>query len=128
MSEPANQPPPARGVTRVSPTVARKIARRAATEVDGVAGTMESRLSRIVPWVHGGGPVDVDADVRVGDVDIDLSISVRYPEPAGRVAQAVRAHVSDRLSTLTGLRVSRVDITVENLAVGTGPTASTRVE
>lgn len=134
VSEPASEPestarrPAGRGTTRIGPSVARKIAQRAATEVDGVAGTMESRLSRLVPWVHGDGPVDVDADVGVDDVHIDLSISVRYPEPAGRVAGAVRAHVSDRLSALTGLRVSRIDITVENLAVAPGHAPAARVE
>ena len=87
-----------RGLLDISPTVAEKIARRAATEVDGTSGSMKA-----------------DADVAPGRASIRLELGVEYPRPVGAVAAEVRRRVTERVNELTGLTVEAVDVTVSEL-------------
>ena len=118
-----------RGVTIISPGVVEKIASRAASEVDGVAG-VRSGVGRLVNRLlsrssEDGAEVGTEADVRRGEAAVELTLSVRYPEPVGQVAARVRRHVKERVLALTGLEVTEVDITVPELV--TAVAASPRV-
>ncbi|MBF6387281.1 Asp23/Gls24 family envelope stress response protein [Nocardia farcinica] len=86
------------GVTVVADRVVRKIAARAAREVEGVEP-------------------DVDVAVRVlGDrASLDVRLAVGYPRPVGRTSDSCRAHLIRRTGELTGLTVDRVDIVVNRL-------------
>ena len=116
-------PPDGRGVTTVAPAVFERIAARAASEVDGVEGTVSSGLGRFLPWA-GGTPVEAEVDVDTRDQDqdqdavaLDLTLNVAYPRPVGQVAGHVRDRVIERIRALTGRSVRRVDVTVVDLVV-----------
>jgi uncharacterized alkaline shock family protein YloU len=107
----------ARGETIIAPTVVEKIATRAASEVAGVGGVVETGLSRLLPWSVGGGgqPARAAADVGAETVSIDLTVNVLYPEPVAAVTNRVREQVTRRLGELCGLRATEVNITVPAL-------------
>ena len=84
--------------------MAGKIAENAAREVAGVREVSErGGLRRTRP---------ASATVRGGEVEIGLTVSVAYPMPVRAVAGQIRNHVAARVAALTGLRVSRVDVTM----------------
>jgi uncharacterized alkaline shock family protein YloU len=53
----------------------------------------------------------VSADTTV----LDVRLSIAYPASVGKTTAAVRRHLVGRVRELTGLTVSRVDITVTAL-------------
>ena len=105
-----------RGETIIAPSVVEKIATRAASEVDGVGGVLETGLSRLLPWSVGdGSPARASAEVGAETVTVDLTVNVLYPEPVAVVTNSVRAHVTRRLAELCGLQATEVNITVPAL-------------
>ena len=74
--------------------------------VGGVLGTRETSLTSLPK---------ASADVDGSLVVLSLSISVRWPAPVPEVSDAVRQHVCDRVTELTGLIVSEVSISVTEL-------------
>ena len=116
---PAPVPPERRGRTEVADRVAGKIAGRAACEVAGVRDVSERGGLRKTRTAS--------ATVRGGEVEIGLTVSVAYPVPLRAVAAQIRNHVAARVATLTGLRVSRVDVTMTELTMTefTAPQAPT---
>ena len=107
-----------RGETIIAPTVVEKIATRAASEVDGVGGVVQTGLSRLLPWSIGDpGPARAAAEVGGDTVSVDLTVNVLYPEPVAAVTNQVRTHVTQRLAQLCGLRATEVNIAVPALVV-----------
>ena len=105
-----------RGETIIGPTVVEKIAARAASEVDGVGGVLQTGLSRLLPWsVGGGSPARASAEVGAETVTVDLTVNVVYPEPVAVVTNGVRDHVTRRLAELCGLRATEINIAVPAL-------------
>jgi uncharacterized alkaline shock family protein YloU len=74
--------------------------------VGGALGTRETSLDSLPK---------ASADVDGSLVVLSLSISVRWPAPVPEVSDAVRQHVCDRVTELTGLIVSEVSISVTDL-------------
>ena len=105
-----------RGETIISPSVVEKIANRAASEVNGVSGVVQTGLSRLLPWTVGS-ETHASAEVGTETVTVDLTVNVVYPEPVARVTNGVRAHVTRRLAELCGLRATEVNITVPALVL-----------
>ena len=105
-----------RGETIIGPSVVEKIATRAASEVDGVGGVVQTGLSRLLPWSVGGdSPARASAEVGIDTVTVDLTVSVLYPQPVAAVTNEVRSQVIRRLSELCGLRATEVNIAVPAL-------------
>lgn len=105
-----------RGETIIAPTVVEKIASRAASEVDGVGGVVQTGLSRLLPWTVGGdSPARASAEVGGDTVTVDLTVNVCYPEPVAAVTNEVRTQVTRRLAELCGLRATAVNIAVPAL-------------
>jgi uncharacterized alkaline shock family protein YloU len=105
-----------RGETIIGPAVVEKIAIRAASEVGGVGGVVQTGLSRLVPWTVGpDAPARASAEVGTDTVTVDLTVNVLYPEPVAAVTNEVRAQVIRRLSELCGLRATEVNIAVPAL-------------
>ena len=105
-----------RGETIISPAVVEKIATRAASEVDGVGGVVQTGLSRLLPWSVGGdSPAQASAEVGAETVTVDLTVNIVYPQPVAVVTNGVRAHVTRRLAELCGLRATEVNIAVPAL-------------
>ncbi len=107
-----------RGETIIAPAVVEKIATRAASEVDGVGGVVETGLSRLLPWSIGEtSSARASAEVRTDTVSVDLTVNVLYPQPVAHVTNQVRGHVTQRLAELCGLRATEVNIAVPGLVV-----------
>ena len=105
-----------RGETIIGPTAVEKIATRAASEVDGVGGVVQTGLSRLLPWSVGNdAPARASAEVSTDTVTVDLTVNVLYPQPVAAVTNEVRARVIERLSALCGLRATEVNIAVPAL-------------
>ncbi|MFB4277239.1 MULTISPECIES: Asp23/Gls24 family envelope stress response protein [unclassified Nonomuraea] len=112
---PAQRPAPlpapeGRGRTEVADRVVTKIACCAAREVPEVR---EVNL-RALPWAPAS-----SGEVHGGQAVVRLNVRVAYPAPLRAVAGRLREHVMRRVALQTGLRVTRLDITMTDLDVTT---------
>ncbi len=96
-----------RGRTDVADRVVERLAARAVTEVAGVGGSAHRVLGVAVGDQEA---VQVTARVTGDRAELDVRLSVVYPECA---------HLVARTEELTGLVVSKVDITVTELRTAT---------
>jgi uncharacterized alkaline shock family protein YloU len=111
-----------RGATTIQDGVVSKVAGIAAQEVDGVrmgsGGTSQAvgSIMSAVPGV-GGGSESRGVSVEVGEVEaaVALSMSVEYGRTIHQIAEAVRSNVIRRVENLLGLRVTEVNITVNDI-------------
>lgn len=119
LTAPATDDP--RGALVIANRVGEKIVVRAALAVDGVIeyqGVVGSLLSGSRP-----GRAIVGADypqARVDDMSesaprVSVTVALRWPCAITDVCVEVRAHVADELARLTGIRPSRVDVTVAQI-------------
>ena len=114
------------GKTSIADSVVEKIAGVAAREVSGVHemgrgaartfGTIKERLP-----VGGSGPnvsqgIKVDVGERQAAIDIDLVVDYGVSIPD--VSQAVRDNVIKRIERMTGLEVTEVNISVDDVFLG----------
>ncbi len=111
-----------RGTTTIQDGVVSTVAGIAAQEVEGVrmgsGGTSQAvgNIMSAVPGV-GSGSESRGVSVEVGEVEaaVDLSMSVEYGRVIHQIAEAVRTNVIRRVENLVGLRVTEVNISVNDL-------------
>lgn len=103
-------PPAERGRTIIADRVVDRVAVAATSEVDQVLaprGGWTRLVGRSLPSAHA---------VVAGKIcKIEVDVAVPWSAPLPRVAAQVRDHVADRVHALTGLAVSRVDVTVADV-------------
>ncbi len=112
-----------RGATRIEDSVVSKIAGIAAQEVDGVrmgGGTSQAiggLLSSVTGSSTGGGGQSRGVSVEVGEVEaaVDATLTVAYGKSIPQVAEAVRRNIINRVENLVGLRVTEVNISVNDV-------------
>lgn len=116
----------AQGRTSIADSVVAKIAGVAAREVAGVHemgrgaarafGTIKGRL----PGGGSGPNVSQGIGVEVGErqAAIDIDLVVEYGVSIPDVAQAVRDNVIQRLERMTGLQVTEVNVSVDDVYLG----------
>ena len=112
-----------RGGTRIEDSVVSKIAGIAAQEVDGVrmgAGTSQAiggLLSSVTGSSGRSGGQSRGVSVEVGEVEaaVDVTLTVAYGISIPQVAEAVRRNIINRVENLVGLRVTEVNITVNDV-------------
>lgn len=112
-----------RGGTRIEDSVVQKIAGIAAQEVDGVrmgGGTTQAVggiLSSITGGSAGGGSQTRGVSVEVGEVEsaVDITMTVEYGKSIPQISEAVRRNIVNRIENLTGLNVTEVNITVNDV-------------
>ena len=111
-----------RGGTRIEDSVVSKIAGIAAQEVDGVrmgGGTSQAigGLLSSVTGSGGSGGQSRGVSVEVGEVEaaVDVTLTVAYGISIPQVAEAVRRNIINRVENLVGLRVTEVNITVNDV-------------
>jgi len=108
-----------RGSTTIQDSVVSKIAGIAAQEVDGIrmgSGTSQT-ASNLLGSITGGGGQTQGVSVEVGQEEtaIDLTLTVEYGKSVPQIAEAVRRNVANRVESLVGLRVTEVNIAVNNV-------------
>jgi uncharacterized alkaline shock family protein YloU len=84
------------------------IVRGAVSAVEGVRLDRPGRVSRALPGRRDAVSWVLDED----GVTFDLDVAAGYGVVLPRAAEAVRASVSDAVTSMTGLRVRSIDITV----------------
>ena len=116
-----------RGSTNISDTVVQKIAGIAAQEVENVqmgggataavTGFLGSVSGAVTGSSSGGGSPTSGVSVEVGEQEaaIDLTMAIEYGTPIPQTAEEVRRNVVNRVENLTGLRVTEVNITVNDV-------------
>ena len=111
-----------RGNTVIQDTVVSKIAGIAAGEVDGIrmgsgASQTASNLLGSIPGVSGGSSQTQGVSVEVGQEEaaVDLTVTVEYGKSVPQLAEAVRRNVTNRVESLVGLRVTEVNVHVNNV-------------
>lgn len=112
-----------KGKTTIAESVVTKIAGIAAREVSGVhaMGSGTSRafgaLKERLPGSAANRSVGQGVAVEVGErqAAVDIDIVAEYGVPLVDLANSVRQNVSSRLERMTGLEVTEVNITVDDI-------------
>ncbi|WP_432561746.1 Asp23/Gls24 family envelope stress response protein [Kineococcus sp. SYSU DK003] len=118
-----------RGSLQVQDKAVRRIAEAAAREVPGVAANAEgasgqgtlSATANAVGNTLGRGYPRVDVHLAGRRARAEVEIITRWPQPAARVAAAVRDNVAERLRTLADLDVDAVEVRVAKVVRPTTP-------
>ena len=110
-----------RGTTTIQDGVVSKVAGIAAQEVEGVrmGGGASQAVGSIMSAVPGvsSGSESRGVSVEVGEVEaaVDLTMNVEYGRTIHQIAEAVRRNVIRRVENLVGLRVTEVNIAVNDI-------------
>ncbi len=121
MSRRGNEPlSPGLGSTTIADAVVTKIASIAAREVRGVhdlGGGTARAIGGLTRSVGIGDERMQGVAVEVGEREaaVDLSVVVEYGESIPRIAGALRENITRRIEAMTGLTVTEVNITVNDL-------------
>jgi len=114
-----------RGATTIADAVVAKIVGIAAQEVEGVqtgggtaraiGGFLDSMPGRVSGVGGGSQTRGVSVEVGAEEAAADLSMAVEYGRQIPQISEAVRNNVINRVENLTGLRVTEVNITVNDV-------------
>ena len=115
------------GTTTIQDPVVTSIAAIAVQEVEGVhpshggirvPGDSSPTVGEFLGNITGGQGRVRGISVEVGEnqTAVDLTVNVTYGRPIHEVTQAVRRNVIRRVESLTGLEVTEVNITVNDVA------------
>ena len=110
-----------RGNTTIADNVVSKVAGIAAQEVDGIrmgsgaSQTASNLLGSITGGSGGSQTQGVSVEVGQEEAALDLTLTAEYGKSIPQLAEAVRRNVSNRVESLVGLRVTEVNITVQNI-------------
>jgi uncharacterized alkaline shock family protein YloU len=110
-----------RGNTTISAAVVSQVAGIAAQEVEKVqmGGGAAAAVGGFLQSVSGGGSASLTrgVSVEVGEEEaaIDLTMAVEYGVSIPQISEAVRRNVINRVESLVGLRVTEVNITVNDV-------------
>lgn len=107
------------GNTVVETTVVTQIAGIASQEVDGVqmGGRGSNAAGGLLESITGSSGSAPGVAVEVGEEEafVDLSMSTEYGKSIPQLSEAVRRNVINRVENLTGLSVTEVNITVNDV-------------
>lgn len=109
-----------KGETTITPEVVAKVARKAASEIDGVELVSGGGIRGLLSMARAA-PPGASADVASRQTALDLNVSVVWPRPVRSVTDQVRAAVRSKVEELTGYEVTDVDINVESLPAPSRP-------
>lgn len=115
-----------RGTTTIQDPVVSNIAAMAIRELDGLdpshggsrlPGDTSPTVGEFVGNLTGGGGSTRGISVDVGEEQtaLDLTVNVMYGRPIHEVTDALRQNVIRRVESLTGLEVTEVNITVNDV-------------
>jgi uncharacterized alkaline shock family protein YloU len=115
-----------RGTTTIQDGVVSSIAATAVEETDGIdpshggtrlPGDTSPTVGEFVGRISGGAGRTRGISVQVGEgqAALDLTVNVLYGRPIHQVTEALRQNVINRVENLTGLQVTEVNITVNDV-------------
>jgi uncharacterized alkaline shock family protein YloU len=108
-----------RGNTSISDSVVSQVAGIAAQEVEGVqmGGGTSRAVGGVIDSVTGGSGNTRGVSVEVGEEEaaVDLTLAVEYGKAIPRISEAVRRNVINRIENLVGMRVTEVNIAVNDV-------------
>jgi uncharacterized alkaline shock family protein YloU len=110
-----------KGTTTIADSVVTKIAGIAAREVEGVhklGGGVARALGAVtqrLPGTSEGTSQGVSVEVGEKEAAVDVTIVVEYGESIPEVAQRIRDNIVRRIEGLTGLKVTEVNVEVNDL-------------
>jgi uncharacterized alkaline shock family protein YloU len=108
-----------RGSTHIDQSVVAKIAGVSAQEIEGVqmGGSAQRTVGGLMDRIGGGGGQGRGVSVEVGEVEtaVDLTLAIEYGKAIPQITEAVRRNVIDRVESLVGLKVTEVNIKVDNV-------------
>lgn len=121
-----------RGSTAIADAVVEKVASIAAREVAGVhelGGQTARAVGTVTQAVGLGDQRSQGVSVEVGEREaaIDLTVVMEYGESIPQVANAIRENVIKRIEGITGLSVTEVNVTVNDLHFPGDEEETTRV-
>jgi uncharacterized alkaline shock family protein YloU len=113
-----------KGVTNISDAVVAQIAGIAAQEIEKVqmGGGASAAVGGFLSSVTGsapGGNASKGVSVEVGQEEaaIDLTMAIEYGQSIPQLTEAARRNVINKVESLVGLRVTEVNITVNDVQV-----------
>ena len=108
-----------RGKTTISDSIVSTIAGMAAQEVEGVymGGSTARAASGILGSITGSESQSRGVSAEVGTVEaaIDLTMGIEYGRDFLPTVDEVRRRVSDRVQSMTGLRVTELNVTISEV-------------
>lgn len=109
-----------RGQTMIADAVVTKVASIAAREVRGVhdlGGGVTRAIGSVTQAVGVGDELTQGVSVEVGEREaaVDVTLVIEYGESIPRASQAVRDNVIKRIEGITGLSVTEVNVSVNDL-------------
>src|SRR5687767_2481493 len=108
-----------RGATIISDTIVSSIAGMAAQEVDGVhmGGGASRTASGVLGSLTGSESKSSGISVEVGRTEtaIDLKMGIEYNKNILQTVEEVRRRVTDRVQSMTGLRVKELNATITDI-------------
>lgn len=110
-----------KGATTIADAVVTKVAGIATREVGGVyqlGGGVARAMGAVTQRLPGGGEsTSQGVSVEVGEKEaaVDLKVVLEYGESIPNVSQAIRENVIRRIEGITGLSVTEVNVTVNDL-------------
>jgi uncharacterized alkaline shock family protein YloU len=112
-----------RGRTSISDPVVSQIAGVAAQEVEkvqmggGTTAAVGGFLQSVTGSSSGNYARGVTVEVGEEEAAVDLTMAIEYGHSVPQLTEAVRRNVINRVENLTGLRVTEVNITVNDVQV-----------
>src|SRR5215212_3479583 len=108
-----------RGATTISDTVVSSIAGMAAQEVDGVymGGGASRTAGGVLGSLTGSESKTSGISVEVGRTEtaIDLKMGIEYNKNILQTVEEVRRRITDRVETMTGLRITELNATITDI-------------
>ena len=108
-----------RGSTTINDGVVSRIAGMAAGEVEGVrmGGSASRTAGGILESVMGSDSQKRGISVEVGRVEaaVDLTMGIEYGRNILELVEQVRGRITERVESLTGLRVTELNVTISEI-------------
>src|SRR5215210_1518535 len=108
-----------RGTTTISDTVVSQVAGMAAQEVEGVhmGGSGSRTTSGVLGSITGSESKTSGITVDVGRTEaaIDLKMGIEYNKNILQTVEEVRRRITDRVETMTGLRIKELNATITDI-------------
>lgn len=107
------------GIVKISDEVVEVIAGLAASEIDGIVGMSTKLVGGITKILTAKKSVSKGVKVTVGEdsASIDIFVVVTYGTKILNVARKVQENVKKSVESMTGLKVSAVDVYVQNMVL-----------